>query len=170
MRLTELLLEYDLSDDAMRRAGWDGDPETKWLHNEKSDNTKAPTDWTSYDVICDILGKQNIVRDDEDFSPGQYYVYSSPWPLFNSDDSSPDDIGGSLGVPNLDSRDAKDVATAAHEAYHAWLHSRSRGKIYANEKIVNKLAARWLKQHLSGLALHSALELILHSNISYGHN
>ncbi len=40
--------------------------------------------------------------------------------------------------------------------------------VYANEKIINNLAEKWLRKHLSGPALHVALETITGSRISYG--
>ena len=82
-----------------------------------------------------------------------------------------DDGVGSINLPNLDSKAAKDVAIAAHEAYHAYVHGKSQGgAVYANEKIINNLAEKWLRNHLSGPALHVGLEQIVGSRISYGPN
>jgi hypothetical protein len=95
-----------------------------------------------------------------------YYVYqSNEAPMFRDTDNGV----GSINLPNLDSTAARDVATAAHEAYHAYVHSKSQGGVaYANEKIINNLAEKWLRKHLSGPALHAALEQIVGSRISYG--
>jgi len=80
-------------------------------------------------------------------------------------------FSGTITVPDINSRDAAHIASAVHEAYHAWIFSRSKaGNLYANEKMVNQLAEKWLKKHLSGIQLHAALEVITHSRISYGHN
>ena len=97
---------------------------------------------------------------------GMYYVYqSNEAPMFRDTDNGV----GSINLPNLDSTAARDVATAAHEAYHAYVHSKSQGGVaYSNEKIINNLAEKWLRKHLSGPALHAALEQIVGSRISYG--
>jgi hypothetical protein len=78
--------------------------------------------------------------------------------------------GGSINIPNLESRAAKDVAVAAHEACHAYVHDRTKGqgRVHANEKIINNLAEKWLRKHLSGPALHVAIEAITGSRINYG--
>jgi hypothetical protein len=62
------------------------------------------------------------------------------------------------------------VAIAVHEACHAYVHDKIKGKgaMYSNEKIINNLAEKWLRDHLTGTALHVALETITGSRISYG--
>jgi hypothetical protein len=59
---------------------------------------------------------------------------------------------------------------AVHEACHAYVHDKVKGagQAYSNEKIINNLAEKWLRKHLSGPALHVALEAIIGSRISYG--
>ena len=97
-----------------------------------------------------------------------YYVYqSNNEPMFKDTDNGV----GSINLPNLDSTAAKGVAIAAHEAYHAYVHNKSQGGFaHANEKIINNLAEKWLRKHLSGTALHIGLEQIVGSRISYGPN
>lgn len=59
---------------------------------------------------------------------------------------------------------------AAHEACHAYVHDKTKGagRVHANEKIINNLAEKWLRKHLTGTALHVAIETITGSRISYG--
>jgi hypothetical protein len=167
MRAKEFIIEADASDAELRQRYGEFDPEDKpMLPRTTVGGAPSPTLWTAYDVIRDILGKNLVTDDEDDLKPGMYYVYQSSGPPMFRDT---DDGVGSINLPNLDSTSARDVAMAAHEAYHAYVQNKSRGGVaYANEKIINKLAEKWLRNHLSGPALHTALEKIVGSRISYG--
>lgn len=170
MKIKEFIIEAEASDAELRQRYGDFDPEDKpMLPTTRLGGAPAPTLWTAYDVIRDILGKDKVTDDDADLEPGMYYVYqSNESPMFrDTEESGP---GGSINIPDLDSKAAKDVAVAAHEACHAYVHDKVKGagRAYSNEKIINNLAERWLRKHLSGSALHVALETIIGSRVSYG--
>lgn len=76
--------------------------------------------------------------------------------------------GGVIGLEDIHGTTPKAIAVAVHEAYHAWLHQQGRN--HNDEEMVNKLATKWLRKNLSGMFLHSALNILLHSKIHYGHN
>lgn len=165
MKVVEFITERGMSDDELRRNGWDGNPETKWIYDEPIKPTRAATDWTCMDAIKDILGSENVTDDEDNVEPGQYLVYPSTRTMFvNTDD------GAAIEIADPNSRDAEDLAAAVHEACHAKMHKGAQGAMYTNEKFVNQLAIKWLKQHLTGMALHVATEAITKSKISYGHN
>lgn len=168
MRINELL-EAEASDADLKARYGDFDPEDKpMLPTTTVGGAPAPTLWTAYDVIQNILGRDRVTDDEDKLVPGMYYVYQSSGPPMFRDT---DDGVGSINLPDLDSKAAKDVAQAAHEAYHAYVHSKSQGGVvHANEKIINNLAEKWLRKHLSGPALHVGLEQIVGSRISYGPN
>lgn len=142
----------------------------------------APTKFTGIDVVKSILGADKVALRKDDVELGQYLIQKGPEPEFTppvKGKTEPwmDELGikaadfpGTITLPNPMSRDAVDVAYAAHEAYHGWLTVRSPGGIFKNEKIVNQQATKWLKKNLTGMQLHSALETILKSKINYGHN
>lgn len=170
MKIHEIIAEAEASDDELRQRWGDFDPEDKpMLPQTQLTREPAPTLWTCYDAIRNILGNDRVTDDDNDLEPGMYYVYqSNEPPMFrDTEESGP---GGSINVPNLDSKSAKDVAIAVHEACHAYVHDKTQGggRVHANEKIINNLAERWLRKHLSGSALHVAIETITGSRISYG--
>lgn len=128
---------------------------------------------SAMDVLHDILGGQvTDSGDDEDIAPGMYVV-SRPWVsgmkdgMFSTMDMEPGQ-GGAIGLPNPRGTSPRDIAAAAHEGSHAWLHMN--GKDSNDEELVNKLASTWLRKHTSGIFLHQALEHILGSKIHYGHN
>lgn len=163
------LEEADASDADLRARWGEFEPEDKpMLPRTTVGGSPAPTLWSAYEVIQNILGRNNVTDDDDELRPGMYYVYqSSEPPMFKDTDNGV----GSINLPNLDSTAAKDVAIAAHEAYHAYVHNKSQGGFaHANEKIINNLAEKWLRKHLSGTALHIGLEQIVGSRISYGPN
>ena len=166
MKIHELL-EAAASDAELRQRWGEFNPEDKpMLPRTDVGGAPAPTLWTAYDVVRDILGRDKVTDDDEDLQPGMYYIYQSDQPPMFRDT---DDGVGSINLPNLDSTAARDVAQAAHEAYHAYVHNKSKGgAVYSNEKIINNLAEKWLRKHLSGPALHVGLEQIIGSRISYG--
>ena len=166
MKIHELL-EAAASDAELRQRWGEFNPEDKpMLPRTDVGGAPAPTLWTAYDVVRDILGRDKVTDDDEDLRPGMYYIYQSDQPPMFRDT---DDGVGSINLPNLDSTAARDVAQAAHEAYHAYVHNKSKGgAVYSNEKIINNLAEKWLRKHLSGPALHVGLEQIIGSRISYG--
>jgi len=170
MKIHEILSEAEAGDAELKQRYGDFDPEDKpMLPTTQVGGAPAPTLWTCYDAIRNILGSNRVTDDDNELQPGMYYVYqSNEPPMFrDTEESGP---GGSINVPNLESKAAKDVAVAVHEACHAYVHDKIKGggRVHANEKVINNLAERWLRKHLSGPALHVALEAILGSKISYG--
>ncbi len=170
MRAIEILKEAEASDAELRQRYGDFDPEDKpMLPTTQVSGAPAPTLWTAYDAIQSILGRNRVTDDEDAIEPGMYYVYqSNEPPMFrDTEESGP---GGSINIPSLESRAAKDVAVAVHEACHAYVHDKTAGKgvVYSNEKIINNLAEKWLRKHLSGPALHVAIETITGSRISYG--
>jgi hypothetical protein len=170
MKVSEIIKEAEASDAELRQRWGDFDPEDKpMLPTTQVSGAPAPTLWSAYDAIKNILGSNRVTDDEDDIQPGMYYVYqSNASPMFrDTEESGP---GGSINIPNLDSHAAKDVAVAVHEACHAYVHDKVKGagQAYSNEKIINNLAEKWLRKHLSGPALHVAIETITGSRISYG--
>ena len=171
MRAAEFIIkEAEASDAELKQRYGDFDPEDKpMLPTTKLSGAPAPTLWTAYAAIENILGRRRVTDDEDSIEPGMYYVYQSDGPpMFrDTNDSGP---GGSINIPNLESKAARDVAMAVHEACHAYVHDKIKGKgaMYSNEKIINNLAEKWLRNHLTGTALHVALETITGSRISYG--
>lgn len=170
MKISELLQEAEASDIELKQRYGEFNPEEKpMLPTTKVGGAPAPTLWSCYAAIQSVLGRKRVTDDEDDIGPGMYFVYQSSGPAMfrDTEDSGP---GGSINVPNLESHAAKDVAVAVHEACHAYVHDRTKGsgRVHANEKIINNLAERWLRKHLSGPALHVALETITGSRISYG--
>jgi len=170
MRIHELLTEAEASDDELRKRWGDFDDNVKmFLPKTQLSREPASTLWTCYAAIQDVLGSDRVTDDEDELESGMYFVYESPYqPMFK--DTEADGPGGSIAIPNLDSTSAKDVAIAVHEAYHAYVHDKVKGmgRMSSNEKIINNLAEKWLRKHLSGAALHVALEAIVASRISYG--
>jgi hypothetical protein len=170
MRAKEFIREAEASDAELKQRYGEFDPEDRdMLPQTQLTREPAPTLWSCYAAIQSILGRDRVTDDEDEIEPGMYYVYqSSEPPMFrDTEESGP---GGSINVPNLESKAAKDVAVAVHEAYHAYVHDRTNGQgiVHSNEKIINNLAEKWLRKHLSGPALHAALEQIVGSRISYG--
>ena len=129
----------------------------------------ASTGWTALEVVESILGKDRVTADDDELVQGMYYVYESNSPPAFEDTEEPGQPGGAIRLHDLEATDPQSVAEAAHEACHAYAHSKSTsGMLYTNEKIINNLAEIWLKKNLSGTALHFALEHILGSKLHYG--
>lgn len=170
MRAIEFIKEAEASDAELKQRYGEFEPEDKpMLPTTKVGGSPAPTLWTAYDTIQSILGRSRVTSNEDAIEPGMYYVYqSNEPPMFK--DTEDLGSGGSINIPNLDSRAAKDVAMAAHEACHAYVHDKTKGtgQVHANEKIINNLAEKWLRKHLSGPALHVAIETITSSRISYG--
>lgn len=170
MRVTEFINEADASDAELKQRYGTFDPEDKpMLPTTQVGGAPAPTLWTVYDTIESILGRSRVTDNEEAIEPGMYYVYQSNEPAMFKD-TEDSGVGGSINVPNLESKAAKDVAIAAHEACHAYVHDKTQGRgvVHANEKIINNLAEKWLRKHLTGSALHVAIETITSSRISYG--
>ena len=170
MRAYEIISEADASDIELRQRYGEFEPEDRpMLPTTQVGGAPAPTLWTVFDTIKNILGLGRVTDDEDEIKPGMYYVYASnESPMFrDTEDSGP---GGSINVRDLDSKAARDVAMAAHEAYHAYVHDKTggEGRVHGNEKIINNLAEKWLRNHLSGSALHVAIEAITGSRISYG--
>ena len=170
MKITEILQEAEASDIELKQRWGDFEPTDKpMLPTTQIGGAPAPTLWTAYDAIRSILGNNRVTDDEDALEPGMYYVYqSNEAPMFKDTEAS--GPGGSINIPNLESKAARDVAMAVHEACHAFVHDRTQGagRVHANEKIINNLAEKWLRRHLSGPALHVALETITGSRISYG--
>lgn len=123
-------------------------------------------------VLYDILGKDRVTLDPDKAKPGDIYVWRSTangkGATFTPDESGVGIIKVPDGYQSKNHGDtARRIASAAHEAYHAllWL----KDKNFVNEQLVNKLATRWLQDHLSGMFLHAALEKLRQSKISYKH-
>lgn len=166
-KLLAELHEAEASDADLRARWGDFDPEDKSMLPQTQTNLQpAATLWTAYAVVQNILGKERVTNDEDELTPNMYYVYqSNEEPMFRDTGEGE----GSINLPNLSSTAARDVAVAAHEAFHAYVHSKGTGGVvHANEKIINNLAEKWLRKHLSGPALHSALEQITGSRIHYG--
>ena len=85
-------------------------------------------------------------------------------PMFSNMDSPPG-TGGAIGIADIDGNKPEDIAVAAHEAFHAKLQLHKKN--FENEHVVNRLAIRWLQDHLSGMFLHMATERLLRSKRSY---
>ena len=170
MRIYEVISEAEASDAELTQRYGSFEPEDKvMLPTTQVGGAPAPTLWTAYDAIESILGRNRVTADEDELQPGMYYVYqSNEAPMFKDTEAS--GPGGSINIPNLESKAARDVAMAVHEACHAFVHDRTQGagRVHANEKIINNLAEKWLRKHLSGPALHVALETITGSRISYG--
>ena len=170
MRANQFILEAEASDVELKQRWGEFEPNDKpMLPTTQVGGAPAPTLWTAYDAIENILGRGRVTNDEDELEPGMYYVYQSNEPAMFKD-TEDSGVGGSINVPNLESKAAKDVAIAAHEACHAYVHDRTKGsgRVHANEKIINSLAEKWLRKHLSGPALHVAIETITGSRISYG--
>lgn len=132
-------------------------------------NEAELTGWTALEVVESILGKDRVTADDDELVQGMYYVYESNSPPAFEDTEEPGQPGGAIRLHDLEATSPQDIAEAAHEACHAYAHSKSTsGVLYTNEKIINNLAEIWLKKNLSGTALHFALEHILGSKLHYG--
>jgi hypothetical protein len=172
MRAYEFITEAEATDiELQQRWGKFDDADRSMLPWTNLKRESAPTLWSCYDAIQNILGRSRVTDDENELEPGMYYVYESDLPpMFrDTEDSGP---GGSINVQNLESTSARDVAVAVHEAYHAYVHDKlaGRGVVHSNEKIINNLAEKWLRSHLSGPSLHVALEAITMSRVSYGSN
>ena len=170
MRATDFIPEAEASDAELAQRYGSFEPEDKpMLPTTQVGGAPAPTLWTAYDAIESILGRDRVTSDEDAIEPGMYYVYqSAELPMFK--DTEELGQGGSINIPNLDSKAARDVAMAVHEACHAYVHDKTQGsgRVHANEKIINNLAEKWLRKHLTGPALHVAIETITGSRISYG--
>lgn len=132
----------------------------------------APTPFSVYSAIQSVLGRGRVTDDEDDLADGDGMIYvwnGSREGMFVPVDGQ---TGGSIEVQNMDSRDARLVAIGVHEAYHAYIYQRTggQGRLADQEKIVNNLAAKWIRKHLRGMAQHVALEAITASRVSYGHN
>ena len=168
MRAKEFIQEAEASDAALKARYGEFEPRDKpMLPRTQPKSAPGPTLWTAEEVVYNILGRNRVTTEDDELEPGMYYLYqSNQAPMFRDTG----DGVGSINLPDLDSNSAKDVALAAHEACHAYVHSKSQGRAFSNEKIINNLAEKWLRKHLTGVELHYALEQITGSRISYGPN
>ena len=166
MRIQEIITEAEASAADLRARWGEFDPEDRpMLPRTQTGLQPAATLWTAYEVIQNILGKNNVTDDEDELDSGKYYVYQSSEPMFRGTG----DTEGSIAVPDLNSTAAKDIAAAAHEAYHAYVHSKSSGgAVHANEKIVNNMTEKWLRKHLTGTQLHAAMVALTGSRVHYG--
>lgn len=136
------------------------DPDGGWIYEGD------PADAES--VVKDILGA-DVTTDEDNLKPGMFLLSRTWWnngPIFSNMDEAPG-LGGAIGLRDVNGKTPRDIAEAAHEAYHALLHKKKKNS--HNEHLVNKLATRWLQDHLSGIFLHAAIESILESKRSYKH-
>lgn len=166
MRIYEVVNEAEAGDADLRARWGDFEPgDRPMLPRTQTGLQPAATLWTAYEVIQNILGKNNVTDDEDELDSGKYYVYQSNEPMFRGTG----DTEGSIAVPDLNSTAAKDIAAAAHEAYHAYVHSKSSGgAVHANEKIVNNMTEKWLRKHLTGTQLHAAMVALTGSRVHYG--
>ena len=154
---------------------------------------EASTGWIALNVVKDILGANNVL--DIDINPNnlnddqieeywktheignrvavtypehaRFKAGSNGFTPFNAAYHDEDGYGEIfLEEPLGTSPHA--VAVAAHEACHALLFIQNKN--HSDERLVNQMATEWLQRHLSGIALHAAVESILGSKIHYGHN
>jgi hypothetical protein len=126
------------------------------------------TQWTARKVVADILGDLAWFGDAEKTPPGKFAVMRT-WdyngrPVFCDFDAKPGQ-GGAIGLVHVDGSTPADIAEAAHETFHALLHSRFKN--FHNNHLVNKLAMSWLKKNLDEEDFHKARETIMKSKLSY---
>jgi hypothetical protein len=170
MRIIEIVQEARSSDREMSQRYPEMTPDELEFMGGNFDLPRdpGPTLWSCRAVIENILGTDLVTGDEHRLKPGMYYMFDGVKEPFFRPTGDTNAEAGSIELPDLDSHAARDVGAAAHEAYHAYVHNRSPGQAYGNEKIVNNLAERWLRKHLSGASLHYALEAITKSRIDYG--
>lgn len=113
-------------------------------------------------VVRLILGDIVVDGDDEDVDESSIVV-SRSWQ--GRDMFCWMGKGGAIGLVNPYSKKPQDIAAACHEAFHALLFIRNKN--FVNEHLVNRLATRWLQDHLDGMALHAAIESLQVSKRSY---
>jgi len=103
----------------------------------------------------------------EEFRNALYASFEPPYTYGNGRVSP-----GKISLPSITSDNAAYLAAAVHEAYHAYIFFKTRGQgnLKSNEKIVNVLAEKWLRKHLKGFTLHSALNIINTSRIEARRN
>jgi len=133
------------------------DPDFGWIFHDAKANATA--------VVENILGDK-VTDDESKLKPGMFLL-SHTWgagPMFSEMDMAPG-MGGAIGLRDLLGTSARDIAEAAHEAFHAKLQQNKKN--FSNEKLVNKLTVRWLQDHLSGMFLHATIETIEKSKRSY---
>lgn len=60
--------------------------------------------------------------------------------------------GGDITLASYTSREPEHVAIAAHEAHHALIHHKLKGKgaLHSNEHIVNKMTRKWIDKNYVG--------------------
>lgn len=157
------------------------DPTTPDMKLDDLFAQRIPKQFCVLDVIQDIVGASNLASDGVPCLATAYQVRQSDEAGFSAPSVTheewmkelgldPVSVPGTLYIPPLESRDARHVAMAAHEAVHAWLCLNCKGDLWRDEKMTNQLAELWLRKHLSGIRLHVALEMIVQSRISYAIN
>lgn len=126
--------------------------------------------WTAQQVVRAILGSlvtEKIGPDEKLDPPSARYLLGPTWDysgraIFCDFDSKD---GGAIGLPKPTASDPRSLAEAAHESFHALLHSR--GDDHRNEFKVNDMAEAWLRANLEDPTLTEALATLELSRDSY---
>lgn len=140
-------------------------------------------DWTAEEVVRKILSDYNVSGEVDLDTTGGHSSFGDligkasvekswarmkntgePSGIYDPFGSMPGE-GGVIGLPNPKGKRPSDIASAAHEAFHALLQLKYKN--YQNEHVVNRLAARWLQDNYSGRFLHLAINDIRNSRVSY---
>jgi hypothetical protein len=116
------------------------------------------TDGGSHSKLGDFIGRTEVVKSWVGNKAGKLSG------IYNNYGTFPGE-GGTVGLPNPNGKTPEDIASGAHEAFHALLQMKYKN--YKNEHVVNRLAARWLQDHYSGKFLHFALNSLRDSRVSY---
>ncbi len=91
---------------------------------------------TALDAVYNILGDIVIGPGDDEEPTERSVVVSRSWTgydCFSEMDSEPG-MGGAIGLVNPNGSSPKDIATAAHEAFHALLQLNKKN--FTNEHVV----------------------------------
>jgi hypothetical protein len=179
MRSKEFVTERLPTPDEMQIRGVDpNDIDDVKMSNSDRDipSVPGPVGFTALQAIGNILGRDRVCTDEKYYIPGKRNILvtdeggltrnSFDYSAAMGDDRS---AGAVIYIDDIFSSQARNIAIAVHEAYHAWMFLKSGGTVFQNEKMVNRMAIRWLRKHLSGMNLQIATEEILHSNLSYNH-
>lgn len=143
----------------------------KYMHAEggKVGNLSAlAKKLTAMDVVKSILGDK-VTASLDDLNPPKStpYMATRTWgsgPMFVGFDNP---SSGTIGLRHLGATDPRDLAEAAHETSHAVLHEFGHKQPH-DEDLVNRIAHRWLLEHLPEEDVPTALARIKTSQISYG--
>lgn len=130
--------------------------------------------WTAYAVVKNILDGwawDENHEGSENYEDG-FYQISKPWvPTHTKGITDVEDYepgqGGAIGLPKVHGTSPADLATAAHEAYHAYAHQHGLKDKIEDENWVNDMAEKWLRSHLQGSELQKAINYLNVSRHSY---